>query len=61
MVNLSTHPRRSRPVRGNRSYYRPTPTSAVCCEREAVEAEGAGHDEWCPTVTASNHSGGDAS
>ena len=37
-----------------------TAKSVVCCEREAFEVEGAGHDELCPTVTASNHSGGDA-
>ena len=37
-----------------------TAKSIVCCEREAVEDEGAGHDEWCPTVTASHHAGGDA-
>lgn len=37
-----------------------TAKSVVCCEREAFEVEGAGHDEWCPTVTASNHDRGDA-
>lgn len=26
-----------------------SPKSVVCCEREATEIEGSGHDEWCPT------------